>query len=249
MKTKRDYNAECTDTKNHKYSYTFDSDIMHPYVLKSFIPFFKKGNVLELGSFRGDFTRRLLPYFNEITCVEASDRAIAVAEKKTGKNVTFIHSTFETAALPAHYDNIILMHTLEHVNDPVLILRRIRNEWLSPRGRLFLVCPNAHAPSRQIAVHMGLIDHTTAVTAAEREHGHRRTYTMDTLERDARKAGLRILYRTGIFFKALANFQWDKLLKTDIISPDYLEGCYQLGKEYPDLCSSIFLVCEKGKYV
>jgi hypothetical protein len=42
-----------------------------------------------------------------------------------------------------------------------------------------------------------------------------------------------------------ANFQWDKLLNTDIISAEYLEGCYQLGQIYPDICSSIF--CEKGK--
>ena len=37
-----------------------------------------------------------------------------------------------------------------------------------------------------------------------------------------------------------------ELLKTDIISPEYLEGCYQLGQKYPDLCSSIFLLCGKG---
>jgi hypothetical protein len=53
--------------------------------------------------------------------------------------------------------------------------------------------------------------------------------------------------RSGIFFKALANFQWDKLLKTAIISKEYLEGCYKLGQQYPDLCSSIFLMCEKGR--
>ena len=35
--------------------------------------------------------------------------------------------------------------------------------------------------------------------------------------------------------------------QTDIISKEYLEGCYQLGQQYPDLCSSIFLMCEKGK--
>ncbi len=94
---------------------------------------------------------------------------------------------------------------------------------------------------------MGLITHNDAVTPAEHEHGHRCTYSLDTLERDATAAGLKVVYRTGIFFKALANFQWDRLLKTDIISKDYLEGCYKLGHLYPDLCSSIFLLCEKGK--
>ena len=61
-----------------------------------------------------------------------------------------------------------------------------------------------------------------------------------------RAAGLKVVHRSGIFFKALANFQWDRLLATDIISPEYLEGCYRLGHVYPDLCSSILLVCEKG---
>jgi hypothetical protein len=110
-----------------------------------------------------------------------------------------------------------------------------------------LVCPNANAPSRQIAVKMGLITHNNAVTPAEKMHGHVITYTLDTLEREAKAAGLNVVHRSGIFFKALANFQWDKLLQTDIISNEYLEGCYELGQQYPDLCSSILLVCEKGK--
>jgi hypothetical protein len=94
---------------------------------------------------------------------------------------------------------------------------------------------------------MGLIDHNSAVTPAEAEHGHRRTYALDTLEQDAVAAGLRVVHRSGIFFKALANFQWDKLLQTDIISREYLDGCHALGQQYPDLCSSIFLVCERGR--
>lgn len=102
------------------------------------------------------------------------------------------------------------------------------------------------APSRQIAVKMGLITHNSAVTPAEKEHGHRITYTLDTLERDAKVAGLKVVHRSGIFFKAFANFQWDKLLQTDIISKEYLDGCYQLGQQYPELCSSIFLLCKKG---
>jgi hypothetical protein len=109
------------------------------------------------------------------------------------------------------------------------------------------VCPNARAASRQIAVHMGMISHHAAVTPSETAHGHRVTYSFDTLERDARAAGLRVAHRAGIFFKALANFQWDRLLASDIITADYLEGCYQLGHLYPDLCASIFLVCERGE--
>ena len=247
MNSKRDYNIEIKDTNDHKYAYNFDFDVMHLYMIRSFEPFFKKGKLLELGSFKGDFTRRFIPYFDDITCVEASDVAIDVARNEFGDGVKFVNAMFETADLPGRYDNIVLTHVLEHLDDPVGVLRRINDEWLAEDGRFFLVCPNANAPSRQIAVKMGLISHNSAVTAAEAEHGHRCTYTLDTLERDAVNAGLKVVHRSGIFFKALANFQWDRLLETDIISREYLDGCYKLGQQYPDLCSSIFLLCERGE--
>jgi len=249
MATARNYNHELDDAKNsgnEKYAYSFDFDVLHPYMLKSFEPFFNKGSLLELGSYKGNFTKRFLPYFDDVTCVEASDVAIGEARKDLGGRVQFVNALFEEAKLPRRYDNIVLTHVLEHLDDPVLVLKRINDEWLSEGGRFFLVCPNANAPSRQIAVKMGLISHNTAVTPAEAEHGHRSTYSLDTLERDAVAAGLKVVHRSGIFFKALANFQWDRLLQTDIISREYLEGCYQLGQQYPDLCASIFLMCERG---
>ena len=247
MNSKRDFNRELKDTSDHKYAYNFDFDVMHPFMIKSFLPFFRGGNALELGSFKGDFTRRIIPFFKDITCVEASDEAIKVAKTEFGDKIKFVNALFETVSLPSKYDNIILTHVLEHLDDPIAVMRRINNEWLSDNGRFFLVCPNANAPSRQIAVKMGLITHNSAITPAEKEHGHRITYSLDTLERDAKAAGLNVVHRSGIFFKALANFQWDRLLNTDIISKEYLEGCFQLGQIYPDLCSSIFLMCEKGK--
>jgi 2-polyprenyl-3-methyl-5-hydroxy-6-metoxy-1,4-benzoquinol methylase len=247
MTNSRNYNQELKDNAGRKYSYGFDLDVMHPYMLKSFIPFFNKGNVLELGSFKGEFTKRLLPYFKDITCVEAADEAIVEAKKNLGDGLKYYNALFEEVNLAEKYDNIILTHVLEHLDNPVQVLKRINDEWLSDTGRFFLVCPNANAPSRQIAVKMGLISHNSAVTPAEKEHGHNITYTLDTLERDAKAAGLNVVYRSGIFFKALANFQWDRLLQTDIISKEYLDGCYELGQHYPDLCSSIFLMCEKGK--
>lgn len=245
MNIERNYNEEIKDTNDHQYAYSFDFDVMHPFMIKSFEPFFNQGSLLELGSFRGDFTRRLQAYFDDITCVEASDIAIKDAKGKVSDNVNFVNSNFETVTLPKRYDNIVLTHVLEHLDDPVMILKRVNDEWLADGGRLFLVCPNANAASRQIAVKMGLISHNSAVTPAESKHGHRCTYSFDTLERDAVAAGLSVIHRSGIFFKALANFQWDRLLQTDIISKEYLQGCYKLGQQYPDLCSSIFLMCEK----
>lgn len=241
--TKRDFNKEFQDS-SRKYMYNFDQ-IMHDYMIRSFQPFFVQGNLLEMGSFEGEFTKKLLPLFDDITCIEASSDAIGTSKSHLPETVKIINSTFEDFSTDKQYDNIIITHVLEHLDDPVLVLKKIKDELLSENGRLFITCPNANAPSRQIAVKMGLIEHNSAVTPAEHEHGHRITYSLDTLERDIKRSGLNISYRSGIFFKALANFQWDKLLNTDIISDEYLDGCYQLGQQYPDLCSSIFFLCQK----
>ncbi|MEM6474294.1 MAG: class I SAM-dependent methyltransferase [Planctomycetota bacterium] len=242
----RDYDAEFKDTADHRYAYNFDLDVMHPMILRSMKPFFRDGNCLELGSYLGDFTNRLLATFRQVDCVEASGEAVRTLRERLGARVNVMEGMFESIDLQKQYSNIVLMHVLEHLDDPQLVLRRINDEWLAPGGRLFLVCPNANAPSRQIAVKMGLISHNAAVTPSEKTHGHRITYSLDTMERDAVAGGLRVVYRSGVFFKALANFQWDRLLETDIIGKDYLEGCYQLGQQYPDLCSSLFFVCERG---
>lgn len=245
MTDPRDYDDEGRDRPEHRYAYGFDFDVMHPMMLRSFEPFFRPGAALELGCYRGDFTRRLAGRFESLTCVEASGDALAEARARLGDAAVFVHGRFEDVVLPRRYDDVFLTHVLEHLDDPVGLLRRIGDEWLAPGGRLFVACPNANAPSRQVAVKMGLITHNAAVTEAEALHGHRRTYSLDTLERDARAAGLDVRVRSGVFFKALANFQWDRLLKTDIVSDAFLEGCFQLGQQYPDLCASVFLVCER----
>ncbi|MEO9895435.1 MAG: class I SAM-dependent methyltransferase [Paracoccaceae bacterium] len=246
MNDTRDYDAEFQDNEGRKYSYDFDFEVMHGYMIQAYEAFRRSGSALELGSFKGDFTRRLLEKYDDITCVEASAEAIEDARANLSGEIEFVEGLFENATLPKRYDNVFLTHVLEHLDDPVGTLKRVNDEWLSDNGRLFLCCPNANAPSRQIAVHMGLISHNAAITEAEEKHGHRATYSLDTLEREARDAGLKVVHRSGIFFKALANFQWDRMLQTDIISPEYLDGCFALGQKYPDLCSSIYLICERG---
>jgi 2-polyprenyl-3-methyl-5-hydroxy-6-metoxy-1,4-benzoquinol methylase len=167
---------------------------------------------------------------------------VTAASHTLRDDIRFFTATFESVELPERYDAIFLINGLEHVDDAVQVLTRTRN-WLTETGRLFVLVPNAHAPSRQIAVKMGAVPFNQAVTESERANGHRRTYAFDTLERDIREAGLTIQHRGGIIFKALANFQMDQALEAGIITPEYIEGCYELGLQYPELCASIYAIC------
>lgn len=241
----RDYDAEAGQFGERLYNYDFDA-IVRAYMMRAFDPFLPAGRALELGCYKGESTQWLAGRYNDLTVVEAAPSLVAAAQARFGETIRFFCSTFEEVELNETFDAIFLINTLEHLDDPVGVLRRIRG-WLSPRGRLFLLVPNAQAPSRQIAVKMGLITHNAAVTEAEFKNGHRNTFSFDTLERTAREAGLSAMHRGGLIFKALANYQFDRALEAGIISEAYVEGCYQLGMQYPELCASIFLICERGE--
>jgi 2-polyprenyl-3-methyl-5-hydroxy-6-metoxy-1,4-benzoquinol methylase len=240
--TLRNYTKEAEDHADRAYFYDFDARLRR-YMLKTFSPWLRSGTMLEMGCYKGAFTKLLAERCPSLHVVEASRELIDEARKHVSPRVTFHESRFETFRPPIHYDSILLIHTLEHLDDPVEVLKQV-STWLSPQGRLIIAVPNANAPSRQLAVKMGLISHHTAVTVAEEAHGHRCTYTLDTLERDVRLAGFSVVSRGGVFFKPLANYQFDSLTQADMMSEAYLDACYELGMVYPDLCASVYVVCE-----
>ncbi len=238
----RDYNQEFQDNAHRSYFYDFDARLRR-YMLDTFSPWLLDGPALEMGCFEGAFTELFAQRFTDLTVIEAASDLIQVTRNRVDPAITFICSSFEEAHVQPRYKNIFLIHTLEHLDDRRAVLQRVRH-WLAPGGRLFIAVPNANAPSRQIAVKMGLIEHNSAVTEGERLHGHRVTYSLDTLEHEVRSAGWSIVQRGGVFFKPLANFQIDKALQTQLIDDRFMDACQALGMVYPDLCASIYVICE-----
>lgn len=239
----RDFNKEYLDASERQYAYDFDW-VLRKYLLKAVSPYFKPaGRALELGCYKGDMTEQILGYFDHITVVEASSELCEVVLNRFPGKIDVINSTFENVNMDDGFDVVFLVHTLEHLDDPVEVLSKIKG-WMAPRGRLFVAVPNANALSRQIAVRMGLIAYNSAVTPAEKDHGHCITYSMDVFEHHLHSAGLKIVHGGGILVKPLANFQFDNALKAGIVDDKYLDGCFELGKLYPDLCASLFAVCE-----
>ena len=242
MTDSRDYDREAGEFSGRRYDYEFDRTV-RDYMLRAFRPYLPTGRALELGCHRGESTEQWAALYQDLTVIEASQACVTEARARLGSRVRFICGNFERTTLDGKFEAIFLINTLEHIDDPVSLLTRIR-QWLSPQGRLFVLVPNAHAASRQIAVHMGLVTNNAAVTEAERANGHRASFSFDTLGETVRAGGLRSIHRGGLIFKALANYQIDGAMAAGIVTEGYIEGCYQLGLQYPDLCASIFTICE-----
>ena len=241
--SKRDFNAEARDNDERKYSYGFDT-LVRDYFLKRVGPEIRQdGASLEIGAYRGDMTEQLYQTVSHLEIVEPSSEQASHLRSRFPS--TKIHECVVEEFQPdTKFDNIFLVHTLEHLENPVDTLCKVSG-LLSSRGKLFVMVPNANALSRQIAVKMGLISHHAAVTEGERLHGHFRTYSLDVLLRDLSDGGLRIDSYGGVIVKPLANYQFDEAIRTGIVNKDYISACDELSLTYPDLSSSLYAVCSR----
>ena len=235
-----DLDQQHADNAERRYAYAFD-ELMHGFMLKTWAPIYSE-HALEMGCYHGAFTKRLTERIGDVTVVEGSEDLIHIAYK-AAPLAHFHSSRFEEYEPDQHFDAIFIIHTLEHVDDPGLLLQRMKG-WLLPRGRIYVAVPNAFAASRQIAVEMGKLPHPWSIMEGEAQQGHRRTYDLTYLRRTVTDAGLKIVDSGGIFFKAMSNHQMDLAHGYGVIDDAYLEGCYQLGKRYAELCASIYCVCE-----
>jgi 2-polyprenyl-3-methyl-5-hydroxy-6-metoxy-1,4-benzoquinol methylase len=216
----------------------FDSTLAW-YSYQSLKPYFVGASCLELGPADGEMTYFLKDDFDRLAVVDALPEFVDGATR-LGPNVTGYVSLFEEFEPPESFDTVILADVLEHVQDPVVLLKRA-GSWLRPGGRLIAAVPNADSLHRCLGVKMGMLERKTSLNEGDFTLGHRRVYTRDELDLDLRAANLRIIAKGGIFLKPLSNGQM-----ASFQNPALYDGLFELGKDLPQLCSQIYAVCEPG---
>jgi 2-polyprenyl-3-methyl-5-hydroxy-6-metoxy-1,4-benzoquinol methylase len=217
---------------------------MRTFMMRTLEPYFGEGPCLQVGCAHGEQTGLLLERFNDLTVIEPTSEFLNHTRDKYSERATFVQALIEDFETDKQFETIIFSHVLEHVIDPIGVITKL-GELLTPTGRLYVVVPNAEAPSRRIAVKMGILSHLEALSADDIAAGHRRVYRQDTLLRDVMGAHLTAIDTGGIMFKPLANFQFNALMGGDLINDAFMEGCYQLGRETPASCASIYVVVGK----
>jgi 2-polyprenyl-3-methyl-5-hydroxy-6-metoxy-1,4-benzoquinol methylase len=163
-------------------------------------------NVLELGYGDGIITRALIEGGMKPTVVEGARELYEQIGARHGGRATAVHGMFEDYSALVMFDAVIASHVLEHVADPVTVLRRIAG-WLKPDGRLLVIVPNRESLHRRLAVLMGLQPELDTLSARDLLVGHRRVYSLATLENELVAGGFRVVERRGFFLKPLANSQ------------------------------------------
>ncbi len=207
------------------------------YCAEVFARYWKGTRCLELGPAEGVMTRSLARAFPDLTLVEGAN-AFCSSLRNRFPHAIVVRSLFEDFAPAAVFDTIVMGHVLQHVEEPVEILRRA-GSWLAPGGVICSAVPNARSLHRQAAVMLGMLPHEHSLNEADLHHGHRRVYDPESLRAAFLAAGLRLQHFGGYWIKPLSNAQMEGW------PPETIRAFMQLGERYPDIAAEIYVIGSK----
>src|ERR1017187_9677978 len=186
----------------------------------------------------GALLERIGPRFTKVIVVEASNILVKEAQRRFTHlpGLHFVNAYFEAYhTKPQDRVSCILgNHILEHVDDPIEVLRKSR-DWLLPQGIAVFTVPNATSLHRRIGMKLGMLIDVASPSDQDRVIGHQRVYDAARLRADIVKAGYTIIEMGGFNLKLVSQAQmagWSDALH---------DAIYMVSRECPaELCSNLY---------
>lgn len=216
--------------------YDFDNKILLSwYPQRILMNTREAGSILELGLGHGITTNIFANHFDRHVVLEGSPAVIQnFKERFPACGAQIIETYFEEFYTEEKFDVIVMGFILEHVDDPLRIIKHYKN-FLSPGGKFFLAVPNAEALNRRLGYLAGMLEHINALSENDILQGHQRYYTVASLAEETNRAGFKIDRIEGIYLKPLTTSQVISLnLDEKIIS-----ALCEVGVDYPELSCGI----------
>ncbi len=256
MNTKNEKELQETFPWQRSKFHTDYNQVLTHYKVLSCLENATGDSLLDIACGDGMLTKLFAQHFKTVVGVDASSRHLSEARKRV-PTVTFYESLIEDFECEQKFGSVFLLNLLEHVNDPVAVLRKAV-DFLEPGGRLIAHVPNCDAVNRKIAVLMGTLSSCDELSPFDLKiTGHRRSYNLESLQQDIKRAGLEIIKIGGVFYKMLSTPQMDWFLKNGLWEAghgwgrtgmekskdwkaEFCRACYEYGKEHPEDCNIIY---------
>jgi 2-polyprenyl-3-methyl-5-hydroxy-6-metoxy-1,4-benzoquinol methylase len=236
--------------------FTSYNHVLAYYQAQSCLDYAKGDSLLDMPCGDGTLTAMLAPKFRRVVGVDASSKHLALARDAVPA-ATFYEALIEEFECDERFDTITLLNILEHVVDPVQVLKKAAS-LLAKDGLLLVHVPNAYAVNRRLAVLMGTLTVCEELSPFDIQVvGHRRSYTLDSLRADVEQADLKVKATGGVFYKSLSTPQMDWFLKNGLWDEggfgwgrvgadkkdwrsEFCRASYELGKSHPHDCNIIY---------
>lgn len=216
--------------------YDFDNHIQLKWYPERIVGFSAGArSLLELGLGHGITTSVFEKHFDRHVVIDASPAVIEnFRQRHPDAKVEIAQSYFEEFDTPERFDVIVFGYILEHVDDPVRILKHFRR-FLAPNGRMFVSVPNAEVLNRRLGHLAGMLPDMQTLSEHDLLLGHKRYYTVDSLREDIEQAGYTIERMEGIYLKPLTTNQMLSLNLDEKI----IQALCLAAIDYPELSCGI----------
>ncbi len=154
-------------------------------------------------------------------------------------NLHIIETYFEDYEPSLKFDRIEMGFILEHVDDPIFILKKYK-EYLLPNGKIHIAVPNARSLHRLIGHYAGLLKNVYEISEYDKMLGHKRYYDIDKIKEDIIKAGLKITDVRGLMLKPIT---WDQMVSLKF-NENIFNALLVIGEKYPEIANCIYLCAE-----
>jgi SAM-dependent methyltransferase len=225
------------DVDAYDRHYVVDNRLTMEWYPQRVVAMSQPGSMLELGVGHGYSTRYFSRAFERYTVLEGSEEMIErFRARHDSSEVDIVQGFFEDFDTDLRFDAIGMGFVLEHVDDPVLILRNF-SCFLNPGGAIFIAVPNAEALHRRIGFEAGLLHDLHALSERDIELGHQRYFSCGSLRQTVEEAGLVVQHLEGLLLKPITTDQINQLG----LSEDILQALLKVGVDYPELSNSILI--------
>ncbi|MGB4100714.1 MAG: methyltransferase domain-containing protein [Alphaproteobacteria bacterium] len=139
------------------------------------------------------------------------------------------------------FDAAFCLHSFNNFTHPEAVLAAAWDV-LPKGGKLFTAVQNAGAGSRRMALSMGLIQSLDQIFPNGIQ---KRFLDLNGLRSLVQNAGFKVVDTGGVLLKTFTEAQIAALYAENLVGTPYLRALYMLGRDYPELCASVYVVAEK----
>lgn len=217
--------------------YDFDNEIQLKWYPERIIKHSPESkSLLELGLGHGITTDIFARHFERHVVIDASPAVIGNFRNQYPESkVEIVESYFEEFQSEERFDVIVFGYILEHVDDPVEVLKHFQ-KYLTPKGQMFIAVPNAEVLNRRLGNLAGMLPDMQEMSDHDILLGHKRYYNLTSLKNDIELSGYKIRRIEGIYLKPLTTSQMLSLnLDVSIIN-----ALCEIAIDYPELSCGIF---------
>lgn len=155
------------------------------------------GRALEIGAGSGEVLAALSEYYEEYLATEFSVERVRYLERMFGgnKNIKIIYNDIDDKNInadPESFDTIIMISVIEHIIEPISIIRYCYS-LLKPQGKILIQTPNIAKWTRRLKLLLGFFPSTGASEEGFRPYsgypaelhddGHLHYFTFRSLEK------------------------------------------------------------------